>query len=508
MARIEYAPGITPLTKEHSGFTFQSGRAANTMAKAQANDRARDGKQNNKKMFLMHAVQHWRTLTPAVKLAWSNFAATYPQPTKRNPAAFLTGYQNFIKRSAYLFLNYGIETIFDEPPLMETLNVDPVTFSIDQSENCIDCSTAYIHNFGMLPKAGDFLLLRVLPMAIRSGQYFEPIEETIKCTAVYIDGLFLSLHFPNSREDIVYSIFLSKPVNQSVNYTGTKTRYMGCFTSKKFIDLSDTPKTYVGQAGKFPKVKADESGLEFVPAPGGGITCADLPNCQKIISMDANTLSIASSLVLTNLCSVPFINFGRLYNNPALRNGHQITKAGYRVPTKQDWDTLIANCGGNNASPNKLKEMGSIYWTSQFAGVDNAYKFNARGASYRIYSNGLYGVFKNSGDFWSITSQSGSYYWVQLNYNSNSISAGYRNPAYGKSVRLIKENQTFEGPYIGNDGKVYRTCKIFDQIWTCDNLAETLYRDGTVIPIITDNTQWINDTLGASCYVDGNANNI
>lgn len=38
-----------------------------------------------------------------------------------------------------------------------------------------------------------------------------------------------------------------------------------------FLDLSDTPNTFVGQAGKTLKVKADESGIEFVLASGGGV---------------------------------------------------------------------------------------------------------------------------------------------------------------------------------------------------------------------------------------------
>lgn len=37
-----------------------------------------------------------------------------------------------------------------------------------------------------------------------------------------------------------------------------------------FIDLRETPKTYVGQASKLVAVKADESGLEFVNSSGGG----------------------------------------------------------------------------------------------------------------------------------------------------------------------------------------------------------------------------------------------
>lgn len=37
-----------------------------------------------------------------------------------------------------------------------------------------------------------------------------------------------------------------------------------------FLGLTDTPSTYSGQAGKFPKVNAGETALEFVTIPGGG----------------------------------------------------------------------------------------------------------------------------------------------------------------------------------------------------------------------------------------------
>ncbi len=37
-----------------------------------------------------------------------------------------------------------------------------------------------------------------------------------------------------------------------------------------FVHLADTPASYIGSAGKFVRVKADESGLEFASAEGGG----------------------------------------------------------------------------------------------------------------------------------------------------------------------------------------------------------------------------------------------
>lgn len=39
--------------------------------------------------------------------------------------------------------------------------------------------------------------------------------------------------------------------------------------SSTFIGLTDTPSSYSGQTGKFPKVNAGETGLEFVTITGG-----------------------------------------------------------------------------------------------------------------------------------------------------------------------------------------------------------------------------------------------
>lgn len=56
------------------------------------------------------------------------------------------------------------------------------------------------------------------------------------------------------------------------------------------------------------------------------------------------------------------------------------------------------------------------------------------------------------------------------------------------------------GDLIDIDGNVYQTIKIGNQTWTVDNLKTSKYNDGSIIPIITDNSEWINDTLGAYCY--------
>ncbi len=54
-------------------------------------------------------------------------------------------------------------------------------------------------------------------------------------------------------------------------------------------------------------------------------------------------------------------------------------------------------------------------------------------------------------------------------------------------------------PAIVNDvdGNTYDVISIGTQIWMAGNLKTTKYRDGTIIPLVTDNTSWSNLTSGA-----------
>jgi uncharacterized protein (TIGR02145 family) len=57
------------------------------------------------------------------------------------------------------------------------------------------------------------------------------------------------------------------------------------------------------------------------------------------------------------------------------------------------------------------------------------------------------------------------------------------------------------------DGNIYQTVTICSQIWTQSNLNVTRYRNGDVIPQVTDPTQWANLTTGAWCYYNNDPAN-
>lgn len=57
------------------------------------------------------------------------------------------------------------------------------------------------------------------------------------------------------------------------------------------------------------------------------------------------------------------------------------------------------------------------------------------------------------------------------------------------------------------DGNVYTSITIGTQVWLKENLKTTKLNDGTAIPLVTDNDEWINSTTAAYCWFDNNINN-
>ena len=285
MAKIKYAAGLTALLNKHFGFVFQPNATNQTMKSDSNGARTRWTRQTQRQQGLMKAIRNWRIMSAVTKANWVTFAATYPQASRRNPAIFLSGYQLFLKRNHYCFLNHGIDCDFMEDPSLDEVFSPDLTFSLTASDNSLDVTELYISNFGILPKLGQFVLIKIYPMSETSGQFFAPIEQTIEVQEVFIDGLFVSFDLTGLNENLTFSVYLSKVCHPSIKYVGTKIRYMGCFTPKTFAALTDTPDDYTGEEGNPIVVNAAGDGLEFGSGGGGGLTCEDLAECPEIISI-------------------------------------------------------------------------------------------------------------------------------------------------------------------------------------------------------------------------------
>lgn len=206
------------------------------------------------------------------------------------------------------------------------------------------------------------------------------------------------------------------------------------------------------------------------------------------------------------------IKYGALYNWYAATDVRNICAEGWEVPSVEKWETLQVYLGGLSVAGRKLKETGFTYWSTPNVGATNEVGFNGRGSGRRSGPTG--GTF-------DVTLGGQAYFWTPyfsgtcsvfvLSYNNDNFGVAFRYKADGLSIRPVKTTTTLAhgqtGTYTGNDGKVYRTICIGTQEWLADNLAETLYRDLTPIPEVTDNAEWAALEDGAMCYYNNDINN-
>jgi len=79
---------------------------------------------------------------------------------------------------------------------------------------------------------------------------------------------------------------------------------------------------------------------------------------------------------------------------------------------------------------------------------------------------------------------------------------------YGIELSFATHN-TFPncGTVTDIDGNIYNTVTIGTQCWMRENLKTTKYSDGSDIPYITENTEWISQRTGAYCWLNNDINN-
>jgi uncharacterized protein (TIGR02145 family) len=167
----------------------------------------------------------------------------------------------------------------------------------------------------------------------------------------------------------------------------------------------------------------------------------------------------------------------------------------WRVPSNNDWNTLINYTEAESDSATTLKSsinsngFTTYGWLNNGGGND-IYNFSALPGGLR-YVGGGFDLIGLVARWWSSNgnSEGASIYEV----NRNGFTNGTSNSGIGLSVRLVREateeelflndgdtSDTAELPiYLGNDGTEYSTVKIGTQVWLAQNLRETLYSTST-----------------------------
>jgi uncharacterized protein (TIGR02145 family) len=185
--------------------------------------------------------------------------------------------------------------------------------------------------------------------------------------------------------------------------------------------------------------------------------------------------------------------------------------AGWRIPTEDDWNALIAYIGGVTGGAGKLKEIGTTHWTTPNTDAADDYDFAAIGGGYAS-KIGAFLNLKDIGYLWSATDGNTQFYAkvIKMSYDSGDITIANGLKLNYYSLRLIKG--TTVNTITDVDGNVYTYVTIGTQQWLVENLRTTKYADGTPIPNLTLAADWIAEDGsaghdGAYCYYDNDVAN-
>lgn len=133
--------------------------------------------------------------------------------------------------------------------------------------------------------------------------------------------------------------------------------------------------------------------------------------------------------------------YGALYNYFAANDSRKLAPAGWHIPTKEEWATLINYLGGESVAGGKMKETGTSYWISPNSDASNLSGFNALPGGYRQRGTGIFLYIGNNCYFRTSTEGSGyesSWHIMLTNQNAN-IATTYAEKTFGFSVRCIKD---------------------------------------------------------------------
>ncbi len=128
--------------------------------------------------------------------------------------------------------------------------------------------------------------------------------------------------------------------------------------------------------------------------------------------------------------------YGALYNWYTVKTS-KLCPAGWHVPKDAEWTTLSNYLGGLSVAGGKLKEAGTVHWSTPNTGATNESGFTALPGGIRL-DDGTFSANIFQGEFWSSDSVSNALAHARaLSYSSNSINSSYNGTTQGLSVRCI-----------------------------------------------------------------------
>jgi uncharacterized protein (TIGR02145 family) len=131
--------------------------------------------------------------------------------------------------------------------------------------------------------------------------------------------------------------------------------------------------------------------------------------------------------------------YGKLYNWYAVNDPRGLAPQGWHIPSDAEWTTLSTTLGGDAVSGGKMKEAGTLNWTSPNTGGNNNSGFTGLPGGYRS-SNGSFASSLNTGWWWTATESAPPQVSYRFLDNLGSLlSSSTSNKQFGFSVRCIRD---------------------------------------------------------------------
>lgn len=148
MAIIKYGALATEIRGSVGGTTFQSNKYGFTVKnKAKMVLPASNG-QNRTKVGVSMMSKAWASISQTGRDNWDTFAANFPQYSKKDPTAQLSGQAAFLKWHLASYLVNGVATPFDTVPGLAIPADDNPSVTIQRSGSTLLLNVTYSPNTG------------------------------------------------------------------------------------------------------------------------------------------------------------------------------------------------------------------------------------------------------------------------------------------------------------------------------------------------------------------------
>ncbi|HPG38539.1 MAG TPA: FISUMP domain-containing protein [bacterium] len=145
--------------------------------------------------------------------------------------------------------------------------------------------------------------------------------------------------------------------------------------------------------------------------------------------------------------------YGALYNGYAIIDSRQLAPEGWHIPSDEEWKQFEMQLGMSQSEADKtnawrgtnqggkIKESGTVHWSSPNLGATNETGFNASPGGYRDSKNGKFMQKSNNSMYWTSTNNIfyGTIWYRSLHFNSDDCYRYHISKFSGLAVRCVKD---------------------------------------------------------------------